>query len=59
MEEAVGTRDCGVLSGSVGVACGEAKQDSGQDVSWKRPGLGELASTEPGAEVEETPRVGS
>lgn len=55
----MGTRDCGVLSGSVGAACREAKQDSGQDVSWKRPGLSKLASIEPGTEVEETPRVGS
>lgn len=29
-----------------------------QDVSWKRPGLRELAFTEPGTEVEETLRVG-
>lgn len=48
----------GTVVSSVGLlfvtACGEAKQDSGQDVRWKKTGLNELASTEPGTEMEET-----
>lgn len=56
MTEVEGTRDCGISSRSVGTTCGEAKQDSGQDVRWKKTRLNELDSTEPRTEMEETLR---
>lgn len=56
MEEIAGTRDCGVLSESVGAACGETKQDSVQAAELEKDRSQE---TEPGTEVEATLRVGS